>query len=94
MNNLQKLAQNKRNLFKNNQKIINIDVVQGLGDIFWIYQKISHFFDKINLNICVVVDDEIQKRSLSWMKLFPKFNQIKKKLIVIIITTLLLQNLI
>ena len=34
---------------------ITLDVVQGLGDIFWVYQKVAPHFKTINLNICVVV---------------------------------------
>lgn len=47
-------------------------VPQGLGDIFWIYQKIVNHFDEIEFGICTIYDNEVEARSLEWMKLFPK----------------------
>jgi hypothetical protein len=60
---------------------ITLDVVQGLGDIFWVYQKIAPHFKTINLNICVVVLDHVQNRSLPWMPLLPQVGEVKLRLV-------------
>lgn len=60
---------------------INLDVPQGVGDIFWVYQKFSPYFDKINFNICQLAhhDPVISQRSLKWVKLFPKTGEVLYK---------------
>lgn len=60
---------------------ITLDVVQGLGDIFWVYQKVAPHFKTINLNICVVVLDHVQNRSLPWMSLLPQVGEVKLRLV-------------
>ena len=66
----------------NSQKVITIRTVQGIGDIFWVYQKLSPYFDVINFVICVVnLDCPIQKRGLSFLKLLPKVDKFKFKLV-------------
>lgn len=58
-------------------KRIKLYVPQGLGDIFWVYQKFAPYFDEIDLLICVIQKDcNIQKRSLGWLKLFPKVKNV------------------
>jgi ADP-heptose:LPS heptosyltransferase len=49
-----------------------ICTAQGLGDIFWVYQKLSPYFDKFNLGISILSTDKVSFRSFDWMKLFPK----------------------
>ena len=51
---------------------ITLQVCQGLGDIFWVYQKFSPYFDKINFAVCVLEKTPIQLRSLEWLECFPK----------------------
>lgn len=59
-------------------KEITIRTVQGVGDIFWVYQKLSPYFDKINLVICVVnMNCDVQKRSLPFVKTLPKIQLVK-----------------
>jgi hypothetical protein len=51
---------------------ITLDVPQGIGDIFWIYQKFAPYFDKINFNILTIADDAVQHRSGEFVKLLPQ----------------------
>jgi hypothetical protein len=60
---------------------ITVDVVQGLGDIFWIYQKLAPFYQTINFNICCVTLDNVQRRALPWMSLLPKVKEVTMKLV-------------
>lgn len=54
---------------------ITLNVPQGIGDVFWCYQKFSPFFDKINWNVCVIsnsVGMNVQQRTAGWTDLLPK----------------------
>lgn len=64
-----------------NAKSITVDAVQGLGDIYWIYQKLAPLYDEINLNICVLGLDKIQERSREWIPLFPKIRDCKFRIV-------------
>lgn len=71
-------------LIKNidNIKTITIKTVQGVGDVFWVYQKLSPYFDKINFIICVInLDCPVQKRVLPFLKLLPKVDNFKLELV-------------
>ena len=64
------------------QKVITVRTVQGVGDVFWVYQKLSPFFDVINFVICVCdLDCPVQKRVLPFLKLLPKAGKFKLKLV-------------
>lgn len=53
-----------------------------MGDIFWVYQKLSLLFDRINLVICVIdLNCPVQTRSSSFIKLLPKIDKFKFKLV-------------
>jgi hypothetical protein len=58
---------------------ITLYVPQGLGDIFWIYQKFSLHFDKINFTILATSEGKVSSRAIDWIKLFPKCGEIKMK---------------
>lgn len=60
-------------------KEITLTVPQGIGDIFWVYQKFSPYCDVINFNIASInTTCPVQRRSISWLKLFPKFGKYKQ----------------
>lgn len=55
-----------------------VNTVQGIGDIFWVYQKISPFFDQIHLRILITDElDPVQRRSLPFCQMLPKVASIK-----------------
>lgn len=58
------------------QRHIIVNTVQGIGDIFWVYQKLSPYFDKISLNILCTRFDIVQQRSKSFAKLLPKVDSV------------------
>lgn len=62
-------------------KTITLNVCQGVGDIFWVYQKFAPHVDAINFNISHVGTDvnmlKIQNRSTEFLKLLPKVKEIK-----------------
>jgi hypothetical protein len=61
---------------------ITIKTVQGVGDVFWVYQKLYNHFDIINLIICVVdLNCPVQKRVLPFLKLLPKVKYLKLELV-------------
>lgn len=51
---------------------ITISTVQGIGDIFWTYQKLAPHFDEINLKILVISDHEVQYRAQEFTSMLPK----------------------
>lgn len=56
---------------------ITLQVAQGLGDIFWVYQKFAPHFELINFQICIVNDDPVSRRSEDWFKLMPKIGKVQ-----------------
>lgn len=60
-------------------RIANVIVPPGVGDIFWVYQKIYHYFDEINFLITIVGNTrlDIQKRSEGLVKFFPKVRNVE-----------------
>lgn len=60
-------------------RIANVTVPQGIGDIFWIYQKLYNHFEVINFNIMYLetgTNDEIQRRSMNTIKDWNKVNNV------------------
>ena len=53
-------------------KSITIRTVQGIGDIFWVYQKLAPHFDVINLTILCVSMSTIQTRAREFCGMLPK----------------------
>lgn len=64
---------------KNSESGITVQVAQGLGDIFWVYQKLAPYFDRINFRICVATADPVSCRSAGWLKLLPKVGYVDIK---------------
>ncbi len=60
-------------------KDITINTPQGIGDIFWCYQKLSPYFDRININILIMHTDVVQVRAKDWLRLLPKVGDINLK---------------
>lgn len=59
---------------------VTLNVPQGVGDIFWIYQKISPHFDAVCFNICVTdVSRKLQSRSVDFVKTLPKCKKVALK---------------
>jgi hypothetical protein len=59
---------------------ITVQVAQGLGDIYWIYQKLAPLFNEIHLEVCVIALDKVQERSKDWLSLLPKVKSHKFRL--------------
>ena len=56
---------------------ITVNVPQGVGDIYWVYQKLSPYVDKINFNIILTTDpNPVQTRSHDWLVLLPKCGRV------------------
>jgi ADP-heptose:LPS heptosyltransferase len=56
---------------------ITVDTVQGIGDIFWVYQKLAPYFERINLNILVVDHRPVQHRSERFCQLLPQVDKVR-----------------
>jgi hypothetical protein len=53
--------------------IVTLNTVQGIGDIFWVYQKVAPYVDFINLRImCTDDKNVIQRRSKEFCSMLPK----------------------
>jgi hypothetical protein len=54
-------------------KSVTINTVQGIGDIFWVYQKLAPHVDVLNLNIlCPWRPSALQERSRDFCAMLPK----------------------
>lgn len=62
-------------------KILTIDTVQGIGDVFWAYQKLAPYCDLINFNILGSADLDVQRRAIPFIKLLPKAGTVKFKIV-------------
>ncbi len=51
---------------------ITINTVQGIGDIFWVYQKLAPHFDTINMNVLCVDTGPVQLRAQAFCRMLPK----------------------
>jgi len=60
-------------------KTITVDTVQGLGDLLWVYRKLAPLYEKINLNVLIVKDDAVQKRSGDFLKTLPQVGEVNFK---------------
>lgn len=60
---------------------VTLNVVQGIGDIFWVYQKFSRHVSRINFNIMTIdaheLDFQAQSRAVDFVRLFPKVGEVK-----------------
>lgn len=59
-------------------KKVKLNVCQGVGDIFWVYQKFAPHVDVIDLSISQVTGGEgkIGTRAIEFLKLLPKVREI------------------
>jgi hypothetical protein len=56
---------------------ITLRVCQGIGDIFWVYQKFSPYFDAINFTISSVGPNAArEQRAIPFLKVLPKIGNI------------------
>lgn len=60
---------------------VTLKVVQGIGDIFWTYQKFSPYFDRINFTIMLTRDLPIQKRAFDWLKTWEKTGDVTTEVV-------------
>ena len=56
---------------------ITIEVPQGIGDIFWVYQKFYPYFDQIDFRILASGCGEIQRRSVPFLQTWPKVGSVE-----------------
>jgi len=52
--------------------MMTVNTVQGIGDIFWVYQKLAHHVDKINWRIWRISNDPVQYRAKDFALLLTK----------------------
>ncbi len=66
-------------------KAVTLNVPQGIGDIFWIYQKVAPHVDVINFNIHQIwgaaVHPKLQTRAVEFLKLLPKTGVVGTKVV-------------
>jgi hypothetical protein len=60
---------------------LTVQVPQGLGDIFWVYQKLAPHFTKLYFQIALVHNDPVSRRSEDWLQLLPKCGGVSTKII-------------
>jgi hypothetical protein len=61
---------------------LDIITCQGIGDIFWVYQKFFPYAGKMNFDICVtVMNDVIQRRAYNFLSTWPRVGRVNLKLV-------------
>jgi hypothetical protein len=58
------------------ERAVAINTVQGIGDLFWSYQKLAPHFDRINLHILCRSFSPIQQRAAAFCRMLPKVGAI------------------
>jgi len=53
-------------------KTITINTVQGIGDIFWCYQKLAPHVERVNINVLCLDFDALQQRARDFCRMLPK----------------------
>ena len=54
-----------------------VHTVQGIGDIFWCYQKLAPYVDSLDLRILCVSNNEVQHRAKAFCEMLPKVASVK-----------------
>ena len=65
-----------KNIRKQWRMSVKINTVQGIGDLIWVYRKLAPLHDKLDFNILIVEDSEVQKRSAEFCKCLPKVDKV------------------
>lgn len=78
---INKPAEPKQISDKQIKKEITLNVVHGIGDIFWVYQKFAPHVDRINFNLMTTVSNDdsnhhFQTRAVPFVRLFPKVGDV------------------
>lgn len=60
---------------------ITLDTVQGIGDLIWVYRKLSLLYDRINLNVLVIQDDVVQTRAREFLGTLDRIGQVNFKVV-------------
>lgn len=63
------------------ERDIILNVPQGIGDIFWVYQKFAPHFDRIHINITGTEMNVVQRRAADWLRLWPKVGRVAFKVV-------------
>jgi ADP-heptose:LPS heptosyltransferase len=65
------------------KRSITLNVCQGVGDIFWVYQKFAPHFDEINFCISQIPDGviKLQTRAVDFLRLLPKVNDVTSQIV-------------
>jgi hypothetical protein len=59
---------------------ITLTTCQGIGDIFWVYQKFFPYVGKMNIRIAVTcLDNIVQKRAFSFLSTWPRVGNVTLK---------------
>lgn len=64
------------------REALTLNVVQGVGDVFWVYQKFAPHVRRLDLNVMVTVKPgeepnyTVQTRALPFISLFPKVGSV------------------
>lgn len=68
---------------RQDDRVITLNVCQGVGDIFWVYQKFAPYVDGINFCISQVpsVMAKLQSRAVDFLKLMPKVRDVTFRMI-------------
>ena len=66
------------------ERTVTINTVQGIGDLFWVYQKLAPYFDVINMNVMCLDSvglTPLQTRAKEFCGMLPKIGEVKFKLV-------------
>ena len=57
-------------------KSITVNTVQGIGDIFWVYQKLAPHFEVVHMNILCIDLGPVQLRAKPFCAMLPKIGNV------------------
>lgn len=58
------------------ERALKVHTVQGIGDIFWVYQKLAPHVDSLHLNVLCSKFGDVELRSREFCKLLPKVKSV------------------
>lgn len=59
-----------------NSRQLIVNTVQGIGDIFWVYQKLAPYFNRISFNVLCTSFNSVQARAVKFCKMLPKVRDV------------------
>lgn len=60
---------------------ITVNTVQGIGDLMWVYRKLSPLFERINFDVLIIKNDSVQTRAREFLGTLDRVGDVNFKIV-------------